>query len=97
MKINDPAVKMIFKSIVLDQGSVLACTRLAMGVDRQGFQKVPFTMEHTLPGIKSSQRLNRGTAFISAGNVISPSLNRIKNVEAFKNLTSSAQSQILTE
>lgn len=80
MKINDPAVKMIFKSIVLDRASVLACTRLAMGVDEQGFQKVRFTMEHTLPGLKFSQRLSRGTAFISAGSVTSSSLNRIKNV-----------------
>lgn len=44
MKINDPAVKMIFESIVLDPSSILACTRLAAGVDCQDFQKIPFTM-----------------------------------------------------
>lgn len=49
MRINDPAVKMIFQSIVLDPRSILACTRLAAGVDRWGFQKVPFTTGHILP------------------------------------------------
>lgn len=49
MKINDPAVKMIFKSIVLDPRSVLACTRLALGVNCHSYKRFPL-VERTLPG-----------------------------------------------
>lgn len=81
MRIDDPAVKMILQSTVLDPRRILACTRLAVGVDRRGSQKVLFTTGHILPRHKLFYRLSRGAAFISTGNIsLSFSLNRIKNI-----------------